>query len=170
MNALQKSFLDTIAPLAQAAQMKWGPPASVQMAQAIIESANAQGWGQSQLTREANNPFGIKAAHCANPDSYIKLPTHEYVNGECVTVEAEFARYDSLADSFDAHARLLATAPRYAHAMAVRRDPTAFCTQLQHAGYSTSPTYASSLWKLIQLYDLTQYDVLPDGPAREVAA
>jgi flagellum-specific peptidoglycan hydrolase FlgJ len=157
MNAQQNTFLRLVVPPAQAAQRKWGVPASVTIAQAILESSNQLGWGQSQLAREANN--------------YIELPTHEYIHGVCELVEADFARYQDAGESFDAHARLLATASRYAPAMAVRSDPASFAGKLQSCGYSTSPTYASMLTKLISIYDLTQYDIQPeDGPAKEVAA
>ena len=171
MNAQQNTFLRLVVPPAQAAQRKWGVPASVTIAQAILESSNQLGWGQSQLAREANNYFGIKAVHATDPNTYIELPTHEYIHGVCEMVEADFARYQDAGESFDAHARLLATASRYAPAMAVRSDPASFAGKLQSCGYSTSPTYASMLTKLISIYDLTQYDIQPeDGPAKEVAA
>jgi flagellum-specific peptidoglycan hydrolase FlgJ len=170
MNGQQNAFLKTVVPAAQAAQKKWGVPASVTIAQAILESSNQLGWGQSQLAREAHNYFGIKAVDLTNPENYIELPTHEFIGGAEELVEAAFARYEEPAESFDAHGRLLATAKRYAPAMAVRNDPIAFAAQLQHGGYSTSPTYASSLWKLIQAYDLTQYDLPPDGGAAQAAA
>lgn len=165
VNALQRTFLDTIAPWAQAAQRKWAVPASVTMAQAILESSNEKGWGQSDLARECNNFFGIKAAHSAAPNTYKTFSTHEYVGGELVTVPAEFARYDSPAESFEAHARLLARARRYWPAMRVRTSPEAFAEELQLCGYSTNPNYGRSLATLIRLYDLTKYDVRPDGPA-----
>lgn len=167
MNAQQNRFLQTVVPAAQAAQRKWGVPASITIAQAILESSNNLGWGQSQLAREYNNYFGIKAAHNAAPNTYVELPTHEYVNGAEVTEEAEFVRYADPGQSFEAHARLLVLASRYRPAMAVRNDPAAFACQLQACGYSTSPTYASGLCRLIRIYDLTQYDVPPDDPAQE---
>jgi flagellum-specific peptidoglycan hydrolase FlgJ len=172
MNAQQNAFLKIVIPAAQAAQRKWDVPTSVSVAQAIFESSNQQGWGQSQLAREYNNFFGVKAENLKDPETYIELPTHEFVHGVEVTEEQPFQRYSAVADSFDDHGRLLATAKRYAPAMAVRKDPIAFATQLQHCGYSTAPTYASKLWRAIQDYDLTQYDIQPDGPAaaQEVAA
>ena len=173
MTYQQNAFLKLAVPPAQAAQRKWHVPASVTIAQAMLESSNAHGWGQSQLAREANNFFGIKATHTGDPNSYIELPTHEYVHDALVTVEAAFARYESLEESFEAHARLLATAPRYRAAMARTGDPGSFASALQLAGYSTNPHYAKSLLDLIYRYDLMQYDIEPDGPAaaaQEVAA
>lgn len=169
MNAQQNEFLKMAVPLAQAAQRKYGVPASVTIAQAILESSNDLGWGQSQLAREANNFFGIKAAHLSAPDSYVTFSTHEFVHGSLESVQAEFARYDTPAESFDAHARLLAFAPRYKPAMAKRDDPAAFALALQQCGYSTNPRYASGLLALVRAYDLEQYDVPPEDPAAAAA-
>jgi len=109
---------------------KWGVPASVTISQAILESSNKLGWGQSELAREANNYFGIKAVHNASPESYIELPTHEVLHNHIQLIDAEFARYPDLAGSFDAHARLLATAQRYKPAMAATHNAVAFALQL----------------------------------------
>lgn len=172
MNAQQNTFLRLAVPAAQQAQRRYGVPASVTVAQAILESSNSLGWGQSQLAKEANNFFGIKATDPANPEHYIELPTHEYLNNHLEMIEAKFARYEDPSESFDAHARLLAVAHRYEPAMHAANDPELFCVRLQQCGYSTNPSYGVTLFKLIKEFDLTQYDVPPDGPAQsqEVAA
>ena len=172
MNAQQNAFLRLTVPMAQAAQRKYGVPASVTIAQAIIESSNALGWGKSQLAREANNFFGIKATDQKNPDHYIELATHEVLKNHIELIEAKFARYEDPAESFEAHARLLAVAHRYEPCMATANDPELFCMRLQQCGYSTNPSYGVTLYKLIKDYDLTQYDVPPEPPAKaaEVAA
>ena len=171
MTENQNAFLKMVVPPAQAAMRKWGVPASVTISQAILESSNKLGWGQSELAREANNYFGIKAVHNASPESYIELPTHEVLHNHIQLIDAEFARYPDLAGSFDAHARLLATAQRYKPAMAATHTAVAFALQLERCGYSTSPTYAASLWQLMRLYDLEQYDAPPQDPAAaQVAA
>lgn len=170
MNPQQNAFLRaTIAP-AQASQRRWGVPASVTIAQAILESSNDLGWGKSQLATLANNFFGIKAEYAADPETYVEFFTHEYVHGQAKMATAKFQRYDSMSESFDEHGRLLATAKRYAPAMAVCNDPEAFCIALQRCGYSTSPSYAVTLFKLIREYDLTQYDVPPPRGAQAAAA
>ena len=173
MNELQSEFLKRAVPPAQAAQRKWHVPASVTIAQAILESSNEHGWGQSQLAREANNFFGIKHSHLRLTEHYVEMTTHEYRDGVLKPEMAEFVRYDAIADSFDDHGRLLATAPRYRPAMARTGDPGSFASALQKAGYSTNPHYAKSLLDLIYKFDLMQYDIEPDGPAaaaQEVAA
>jgi flagellum-specific peptidoglycan hydrolase FlgJ len=155
MNEIQSRFLQAAVPAAIASQGATGVPASITIAQAILES----GWGCSALARKANNYFGIKAVQAANPERYIELPTHEVVNGHSIEEEARFARYPSQAAGFTAHAKLLSGASRYIPAMAVRRSAAEFANAIQRCGYSTNPNYAKSLMQLVREFDLTQYDV-----------
>jgi flagellar protein FlgJ len=111
-----------------------------------------------------NNPFGIKAAHHVAPDSYVEVVTHEFVHGKLEEETDRFARYATIEDGFKAHGCLLAQAPRYAEAMAVRSNPTRFANALQACGYSTNPEYAAMLMQLVWNFDLTQYDA-PTGAA-----
>lgn len=151
---VQLAWLKSMVAPAQTSARVWGVPASVTLAQCILESA----WGTSQLARQANNYFGIKAVQ---GQAYVELPTHEVVKGRTVAELAEFAKYGTVLDCFAAHAHLLAALPRYAPAMAHKGDPFAFAQLLQTCGYSTNPNYASGLRGLITEYELTQYDVLP---------
>lgn len=154
MSPKQAQFFEKAITAAQAAQAASGVPASITIAQAILES----GWGASSLALKANNFFGIKATARALPDQYMEFPTAEYEHGQRVMVEANFARYASPAECFAAHSALLSTVARYAPAMAAKGDPAAFAAQLQACGYSTSPTYAASLMQLVREFSLAQYD------------
>jgi flagellum-specific peptidoglycan hydrolase FlgJ len=164
----QLARLHSVVPAAQAAQKKYGVPASVTLAQWIFESS----WGTSKLSTTANNFFGIKARQTQIPTSYVEFPTAEYENGERIIVDALFEKYPSEAAGFDAHAALLATAPRYRYAMLHTASPEEFAACLQTAGYSTNPQYAHSLVQAMCDYNLFQFDPWPDGPAKaqEVAA
>ena len=154
-NTQQSAWLASMVAPAQYSQSQYGVPASVTLAQCILES----GWGTTALATKANNFFGIKAEHLSDPSTYEEFPTHEYVNGVKVLVEADFEKYPDVASSFVDHARLLATAPRYAPAMAVKDQPLAFASQLQACGYSTSPTYGFTLAGLMTGDKLLQYDL-----------
>lgn len=149
---------------AQLAQRKWKTLASVTLAQCILESA----WGQSQLARRANNYFGVKALPNA---AYMEFSTREVVTGRSVMELAKFAKYPSAIESFDAHAKLLATLSRYQPCMraAALGNAHSVCVQLQLDGYSTNPDYAAQLTALIQQHNLTQYDLtpLPEAPAAQ---
>jgi len=165
MNQTQSDFLKNAVPAAIRTMRESGVPASVTLAQAILES----GWGSSALARLANNYFGIKAASTADPSSYEEFPTHEFVDGRETAVVAKFARYPSPLESFEAHARLLSSASRYAPAMAAKSDPATFALRLQMGGYSTNPNYAHELMQLVAEYDLAQYDTPPPAaPAQGV--
>lgn len=168
MNASESEFFKNTVPAAQAAMRKWHVPASITLAQAVLES----GWGKSALAHQANNFFGIKAAAVAGPSAYAEFPTTEFVDGRRTAEMARFARYTSPAASFEAHAILLSMAARYKPAMAVCHDPAQFAAELQHCGYSTNPNYAEMLMQIVREFDLTQYDVPPEDPAQaqEVAA
>jgi len=162
MQQFQLDFMSFAVPAAQTCEQQTGVPASVTIAQAILES----GWGRTGLATKYNNFFGIKA----NQDQiaakdYCAFQTTEYENGQKVMVEADFAQYATPAESFLAHGQLLSR-PHYQAAMDCRPDIDKFCWALgpvlpghpEGCGYSTSPQYHDSLTQLIRLYNLTQYD------------
>lgn len=162
MTEAENAFLQATALPAIATQREYGVPASITLAQAILES----GWGETELARQANNYFGIKTR---DPEQYVEFETAEYVKGQRVTVVANFARYATVDAGFLAHAQLLALAARYQPAMNVRRDPALFAEQLQKCGYSTNPNYAAELMQLVREFHLTQYDAVANGPQRDLA-
>jgi flagellum-specific peptidoglycan hydrolase FlgJ len=144
-------------------------PASISVAQAILESA----WGQSKLSRECNNYFGIKARkHMLPGEEYQEFQTHEYERGVLELVVAKFQKFKSSADCFKRHGELLSSSDRYQPAMAVAHDPQKFAVRLLGCGYSTDPLYPQKLTKLIDQYNLTRFDAPPDPPAakKEAAA
>ncbi len=157
------TWLDAKVPPAQTTHRLWGVPASVTLAQCIIESASDKGWGQSDLALKALNFFGMKAV---GDEPSITLPTYEYLNGKKVLIQAKFAKYGTVLDSFAAHAHLLASAPRYKSAMALTHDPTLFAGALHACGYSTAPDYGAKLVVLMHQLDLFQYD-LPAKAAQQ---
>jgi flagellum-specific peptidoglycan hydrolase FlgJ len=153
----ESDFLRDVLPAALATQKQYGVPASITIAQAIAES----GWGKSALAVQANNFFGIKAIAHTDPNTYVEFSTKEFVGGRKISVMADFAKYPSPVESFQAHAKLLSQASRYMQAMNERNDPAEFATQLQKCGYSTNPEYAAGLMTLVTEFDLRQYDTLP---------
>lgn len=134
---------------AQVAAKATGIPASVQLAQWALES----GWG-AHMPPGSNNPFGIKAVE---GQQSVIVPTHEFVNGERVVIEAAFRAFPSLDDAFAEHAELL-THPQYEPARACLPDVAAFCNALTGV-YATDPNYGKLLNEIIDGSDLTQYDV-----------
>jgi flagellum-specific peptidoglycan hydrolase FlgJ len=162
----QLSRLQAVVAAAQACARKWGVPSSVTLAQWIFESS----WGTSQLALRGNNFFGVKYSQLRGNADYVEMPTAEYEAGRRVIVLAAFVKYPTAQDSFDDHGALLATSSRYAPAMAVKSNPTAFATQLKRCGYSTDPEYGNKLLCVIRQYGLAQYEIAPEPVVREPPA
>jgi len=161
----QLDRLKAVVPAAQLCATLYGVPASVTLAQWILESS----WGASGLTLKANNCFGVKYSQKAGDEAYVEIPTAEYESGKRVMIEAQFVKYASCADSFKGHALLLSKLLRYRPAMKDAHIPRAFAVDLQKCGYSTNPHYGDELLGLMHEYDLAQYDVpQPTEPAAQM--
>ena len=147
-------FINTVGEAARRSRQATGVPASVTIAQAILESD----WGRSRLTRQANNLFGIKALSGGGPAGTINLATWEHLDASDVVVQAPFKAYFSLDESVDDHGRFFLRNWRYTDAMAVANDPRAFAQAIQDDGYATDPSYAAKLIRLMDRYDLYRFD------------
>jgi len=154
----QRDFILSVAPGARQSQRKSGVPASVTLAQAILESD----WGRSKLTREANNLFGIKAYRGGGSAGVYEINTWEVYGGQNVTVFAAFKAYTTLADSIVDHGRWFHDNDRYHRALAVKDDPRAFAYAINAAGYATDPAYAPKLIALMERFGLYAYNVSAD--------
>ena len=144
-------FPQAVIEAARASQNKWNIPAAIILAQWSLESANG-----TAMPPGSNNPFGIKAA-AGQP--FVTARTKENVNGKEVAVEAKFRKFASLAEAFDQHGKLLATAPCYAKARLAITDPNAFAQALQGV-YASDPHYAMKLIARMKQYNLYRYDSL----------
>lgn len=151
---------------AQDAARKWGVPASVSLAQWALES----GWGKN-MPAASFNPFGIKARLNPNGipiDPYVDANTAEVLGKQVVHITAPFRKFGSIAEAFDYHAELLATAQVYEPAMAVAAKPDMFAQRLT-GRYATDPGYGRKLIQIMQGSNLYRYDV-PSGPPPSAAA
>ena len=124
---------------------KYRIPASITLAQALLES----GAGQSDLARNSNNHFGIKCHDWAGRKVYHDDDQRE----DCFRV------YKSVRDSYEDHSIFLTSHQRYAGLF--RLNPTdyvAWARGLKMAGYATSSTYADKLINIIESYNLDRLD------------
>jgi hypothetical protein len=123
-----------------------GVPASITLAQGALESGD----GNSSLAREANNHFGIK---CHDDWTGKKVYEDDDSRDEC------FRKYISVEDSYRDHTDYLKSKSRYSFLFELKlTDYKGWARGLKKAGYATSPTYADRLIKIIEDFDLTQYD------------
>ena len=154
MGSSGNSFIDSIAQSAVDSGKKHGIPPSVIIAQAALES----GWGKSGLTVNSNNLFGIKGTGTAGSTN---LPTGEVFGGRSVTIRSNFRAYNNLGESIDDHGKFFNENPRYQGALdayKLNRNADEFAQKIAEAGYATDPDYASKITKLINRYNLKQYD------------
>ena len=148
-------FINVVGAAARRSSTTTGVPASVTVAQAILESD----WGRSRLSRQGNNLFGIKAlGSVTGPAGVVTLTTWEHVDTGDVVVEAPFKAYYTLEQSIDDHGGFFTRNKRYRAALAVADDARAFAREIQDAGYATDPSYASKLIELMDRYDLYRFD------------
>jgi len=139
---------------AQNTQKTTGIPASIVLGQIILESSGRYEGGLSGLAAYAKNLFGVKGKGSAG--SYY-VPTKEFVNGQYITVQAGFRKYNSYDESIQDHAKFL-QGPRYQKQFVNARSVEDYANGLQRAGYATSPTYAQNLLNIINKYGLKKYD------------
>ena len=125
---------------------QYGVPASITLAQGILESA----YGNSMLAVKGNNHFGIK---CHNWEGETLYKDDDKKN-EC------FRKYDSAKESFEDHSLFLVNKSRYAQLFELEiTDYKAWAKGLKNAGYATNPKYPTLLIDIIERYNLNQYDV-----------
>lgn len=160
-----QTFIATVAPMAQASQRTYNVPASVSIAQAILES----GWGESGLTKRANNYFGIKCSQWRSQyqTGCISMNTWEVYSGANVYTNAAFRTYASGEDSFKDHGNFFHVNSRYAPAFSTTTADD-FARAIHRAGYATDPNYANKLIGLMNDYGLRKYDNI-SAPAKPAA-
>lgn len=150
-------YIERYSSMAVKQQQKYGIPASITLAQGLLESAA----GYSTLATEGNNHFGIK---CHNTWEGPTMLRDDDAPDECFRV------YADAAESFEDHSRFLAKGRRYASLFNLElTDYKGWATGLSAAGYATDPNYAPRLISIIEQYGLYMYD-RPDGDAEDPAA
>ena len=112
------------------------------------------GWGQSALSTQAHNLFGIKGSYNGQ---YVTMQTREVYNGQSYYIYDNFRKYANNSESVEDHGNFLYSNSRYANLLG-DQSYASVARKLQSDGYATDPSYASSLIKLVEMYNLTQLD------------
>lgn len=142
-----EKYIETYKDLAIAEMKRTGIPASITLAQGLLES----GSGNSYLAKVANNHFGIK---CKTGWAGRSVKVDDDELQEC------FRAYDKAEDSYRDHSDFLSTQARYADLFAL--DPTdykSWAAGLKKDGYATNPRYPEKLIENVEKYALYQYDI-----------
>lgn len=146
LNKTYLEYIETYKDEAIRQQKKYKIPASITLAQGLLES----GAGNGKLARESNNHFGIKCHGVWQGD---KVYHDDDEKGEC------FRKYDNPFHSYEDHSLFLTSRPRYAELFNLEvTDYRGWANGLKKCGYATDKAYASKLIGIIELYNLNQYD------------
>jgi len=141
----QEEYIRKYAPVAVREMYRSGVPASITLAQGLLESR----YGQSELATEGNNHFGIKCHNWKGKS----MKHDDDRRGECFRV------YDNADASFRDHSDFLRYSDRYKFLFEYKTtDYKSWAYGLKKAGYATDPKYPEKLIKNIEDYHLYDYD------------
>ena len=141
-----RRYLNLFGPIAQREMKEYKIPASITLAQGLLES----GFGEGRLAMEANNHFGIK---CHRGWEGGRIYHDDDEKGECFRV------YADAGESYHDHSLFLSQRERYAFLFRLgKKDYKAWAKGLKKAGYATDPKYPEKLIRLIERFELDAYD------------
>lgn len=142
----REEYIDKYKDIAIEHMERYGIPASITLAQGILESDS----GNSNLARRSNNHFGIK---CKSNWKGQRVYHTDDAPDEC------FRKYDSVEESYEDHAEFLDQSPRYDSLFAYSSsDYHSWARGLKAAGYATAPDYAQRLTRIIEDNKLYLFD------------
>ena len=140
-----EAYIEKYAQDAVNEMFRSGVPASITLAQGMLESAN----GQSYLALKGNNHFGIKCHDWKGPGVYMDAEKRN----EC------FRKYRNVSESYRDHSDFLRYRDRYKFLFDLKiTDYKGWAHGLKKAGYATDPSYANRLISIIEDYELYKYD------------
>jgi len=141
-----ENYISKYSSAAVAEMERYGIPASITLAQGILESGN----GESRLAVKGKNHFGIKCHSNWNGKTIIEDDDEK---GEC------FRKYSKVSDSYRDHSLFLTERGRYSFLFEYKKtDYKKWAKGLKKAGYATNPKYPKLLIDLIERYDLSRFD------------
>ena len=155
MTSEQKQFIEQIAPLIQKHAPAYGiKVCSPIIAQAILESA----WGKSKLAAAYHNYFGMKCGSKWHGNSVNMTTSEEYTPGTHTVIKDNFRVYESMEEGVKGYFEFLQR-DRYQNLRGIT-DPETYLETIKADEYATSSSYVKDLMKVIDTYNLSQYDTL----------
>lgn len=153
-NKAYNDYVDTYKYIAIDDMKKYKIPASITLAQGLLES----GAGLSDLAKSSNNHFGIK---CHNDWKGERVYKADDNPNDC------FRKYKKVEESYKDHSLFLTEKPRYRFLFSLDiTDYRGWAKGLQQAGYATDKAYANKLIKIIEDYELYRYDEKGQSPEK----
>ena len=176
----EQEYIDAIAPAVQRACKRYGYLPSVLIAQSCLENGFGvpDFWDNPQiaLLLQANNMVGLKKSllnsswdeYTVWPGRSISKQTPEEYGGRMVTITDDFRKYDSIEQSFCDYLLFMKYAsnfgkggvPKYGDRVLSIKDPEMLIKTVSSLGYATGSTYPTSVMRIINRHDLTEYDDL----------
>jgi len=142
------AYVEKYKEIAISEMQRTGVPAAITLAQGILESK----YGESDLSKESNNHFGIKCKLDWNGE---KVYHDDDLRQEC------FRKYNTVEASYKDHSDFLKSRPHYSSLFSLNpTDFQAWAYGLKKAGYATERDYPEMLIKVINDYNLNQYTVI----------
>ena len=137
---------------------KYAPQYDIKVYSPIIAQAiHESGWGESKLSAKYHNYFGMKCGTKWTGRSVNMKTQEEYSAGSLSTISANFRAYDSMEEGVKGYFEFIQL-PRYANLKGVT-DPRQYLQNIKDDGYATGSQYVNNTMNLVNLYDLTQFDV-----------
>ena len=151
-NFTRQGYIEQHKDLAISQMFNFDIPASIVLAQALLETAN----GTGELATNANNHFGIKCKREWTGDTY-SLKDDDYDNKGNL-MHSCFRAYPSVEESYKDYGKFLSGKPRYHDLFTYGKDYRKWAHGLKAAGYATAANYANNLIKIIEDNQLYLYD------------
>ena len=144
MTASRQAYIDQYAEYAMEQMRRYGIPASVTLAQGIIESAE----GKSMLSRTANNHFGVKGEF-----------NGQYVRADDDKPNEKFKKYDNVGQSYEDHSKVLMADRYQKYTRNLSADDyKGWAAGIKAGGYATAKNYVSTIVGVIEGANLQKYD------------
>ena len=144
MTASRQAYIDKYAEYAMEQMRRYGIPASVTLAQGIIESAE----GKSMLSRTANNHFGVKGEF-----------NGQFVRADDDKPNEKFKKYDNVGQSYEDHSKVLMSARYQKYTRNLSPDDyRGWAAGIKAGGYATAKNYVSTIVGVIEGANLQKYD------------
>ena len=144
MTPSRQQYIEQYAEYAMEQMRRYGIPASVTLAQGIIESAD----GRSTLANTANNHFGVKGTYHGN-----------YVLADDDRPNEKFKKYDNVGQSYEDHSKVLMAQRYRKHTAGLSADDyRGWAAAIQRGGYASDKRYVNTLVSVIEGAGLQKYD------------